>query len=246
MSKLLSLPDEILKLVLQHVPLRDRLGVMQNCSKLTRLDLECNFSDTQKATPVLDCLSSLVDLQHLVLSPTQRDSTALAGSTLPPFPELTTLTASCMDVGFFDNLAHSSSLLQLSVLPSPGEVTVGPREMPLDLPASLTKLSLHCQIEVGLLSLVPETLRELNIDGGVKGHAEPFLSGIARLQHLSALLLESLDGLAWSWSCIQRTHSEQQLGVAYLTRTQPGRRCGAVYLSCRAQATPPYFRMHRR
>jgi hypothetical protein len=173
-------------------------GVIQNCSKLTRLDLECNFSDTQKDTPVLDCLSSLADLQHLVLSPAQRDSTALAGSTLPPFPDLTTLTASCMDMGFFDNLAHSSSLLQLTVLPSPGGVTVGPRKMPdLDLPASLTKLSLHCQIEAGLLSLVPETLRELYIDGGVEGHAEPFLSGIARLQHLSALLLDTLDGLAW-------------------------------------------------
>jgi hypothetical protein len=173
-------------------------GVIHNCSKLTRLELECNFSDSPTDIPVLDCLSSLVDLQHLVVSPAHRDNAALAGSTLPAFPHLTTLTASCMDVGFFGHLGNSSRLLELSVLPSPGEVTVGPRKMPhLEIPDSLTKLSLQCNIEVGLLGLVPETLRELYIDGGVEGFAEPFLSSLARLQHLSALVLDTLDGLAW-------------------------------------------------
>jgi hypothetical protein len=110
-------------------------GVIHGCSKLTRLELECNFSDVPQDTPVLDCLSSLVDLQHLVVSPADRNTTALAGSSLPPFPTLTTLTARCMDVGFFDNLAHSSSLLELSALHSPDGIIVGPVGMPvLQLP----------------------------------------------------------------------------------------------------------------
>jgi hypothetical protein len=74
-------------------------GVIHGCSKLTRLELQCNFSNTPKGDPVLDSLSSLVDLQHLVVSPVDLNATALAGSTLPVFPHLTTLTVSCMDVG---------------------------------------------------------------------------------------------------------------------------------------------------
>jgi hypothetical protein len=52
-------------------------------------------------------------------------------------------------------------------------------------------------MEVGMLSLVPETLRELYVDGPVEGHADAFVLGIARLQHLSALLLDTLEGLHW-------------------------------------------------
>jgi hypothetical protein len=171
-------------------------GVIHGCSKLTRLELQCSFSDTPKGQPVLDSLSSLVDLQHLVVSPADLDTTALAGSTLPPFALLTTLTASCMDVGFLDNLAHNSSLLELTVLPSPNGITVGPSMMPaLELPDSLTKLALECPIETGLLSLVPETLRELYIDGRVVGPVDAFLFNIGRLQHLTALLLDTLEGL---------------------------------------------------
>ena len=173
-------------------------GVIQGCSKLTRLQLECNFSRARTDTPVLDCLSSLVDLQHLVMSPVDRNSKGLAGSTLLAFPHLTSLSTRCMEVGFLDNLAHSSNLLELSVLPSPPEITLGPLKMPaLELPVSLTKLSLLCRIEAGLLSLAPETLRGLYMDGGVEGDADALLSGIARLQHLTVLLLDSVEDVDW-------------------------------------------------
>jgi hypothetical protein len=101
-----------------------------------------------------------------------------------------------MDVGFLDNLSHSSNLRELSVLASPSGITLGPFTMPdLELPESLTKLSLQCRIQTGLLSLVPATLRELYIDGGVEGHADALLFGIGRLQHLTTLVLDTLEGL---------------------------------------------------
>ena len=150
-------------------------GIARICTKLTRLVLYCDIIDNwdRSKGAVLDCLSSLVHLQHLEVQPHKRLSTwssvgGLSGATLPSLaPKLTYI--------HIDSLS-TANLLQLSVLtnlqelclPAPfddmghllGPQLLGPSSVPgLVLPASLTKLVLLCKIEAVMLSLVPTGLK---------------------------------------------------------------------------------------
>ena len=201
-------------------------GVLQACTKLTRLVLHYNKIYNPGS------LSCLVNLQHLDV----RLHKGLNGfgpvwhgpdATLPRLQQLTYLHVDSLSA---DNLLQLGGLTDLQELHLIADdmCPVGPSRVPgVVLPASLTKLELLSRIEAGLLSLVPCGLRELKINCDVEGPAEgpgSFLSGIARLQRLTRLEL-SPNGLNWP-----------PTGVAYAVLTSSS---SLVYLSMVVTRFPP-------
>jgi hypothetical protein len=199
---------------LQLLTAGDRIGVSQCCTKLTSLVLvgADSISDFPSGA-VLDCLSSLVHLQHLHLLTSGEGNDdhyigGLGSATLPRLTLLTYLDVMCLSV---ENLLQLGLLVNLQDLHlfTNSAVAVGPGSVPgLSFPSSLTKLDLsltwqdglHAKVEAGILSLLPTGLQHMDItcpvDGPVDGPGS-FLSGMARLQHLTELSLETKDGLNW-------------------------------------------------
>ena len=178
-------------------------GVMQGCTNLTRLELQCQLSDARGAVYVgpVDGLSSLMHLQHLDVQ-ARKDAWrpyALGGlshATLSRMQHLTYLRFHSLDVG---NLLHLSALTSLQVLHLDvvfaGAIAVGPRSVAgMKFPASLKVLCLLCPIEAAILSLVPTGLQDLQLDCDVEDEDEDsgpgsFLSCMARLQHLTSFVM---------------------------------------------------------
>ena len=183
-------------------------GVIPGCTKLTRLDLSCTIIDFP-AGGVVDSLSSLVHLQHLIVSPQMYpyganvSPYAIGGvctATLPRLQQLTHITISGFSA---DNLLQLGALTNLKVLEFEvyGDVIVSPSSLPgLVFPASLIGLGIASPVEAGVLSVVPTGLQSLLLDLVVQGPAEgpgSLLCGLGRLQHLTRLVLRSPAGLEW-------------------------------------------------
>jgi hypothetical protein len=172
-------------------------GVVQGCSKLTRLKLDC-IVDGFPQDGVLDSLSSLVHLLHFHVEPTNAPTAGLSSATLPRLQHLTYLQTERLSV---ENLLQLSCLTNLQVLhvlgagEIAGDIVVGPSSVPgLMFPGSLRMLGLYSKFEAAVLSLVPTGLQQLLIGRGVEGPGS-FLSCVAPLQHLTMLALADGEGL---------------------------------------------------
>jgi hypothetical protein len=183
-------------------------GVIQCCTKLTRLDLSCSIIDAPAGAVVHRSLSSLLHLQSLSVWPRiqERDSYSVGGlssSTLPRLKNLTHLSVRSLSI---DNLAQLGGLtsLQALTLEVNSEVPVGPSSAPgLTVPASLTRLWVLSPVQAAFLSVVPVGLQCLHLSCSVEGPAEgpsSFLSGMARLQHLTSLDLVLRNGSHKAWT----------------------------------------------
>ena len=181
-------------------------GVIQSCTKLTRLEVWCDALDTD-TTVINDGLMSLVHLQHLNVGPVLQAPGAehpLIGDTLPSFQHLTYLEVHRLSI---ENLLQLGTLTNLQELRlsaddlSLNDIAVGPSSVPgLGLPTSLTRLGLLSPMEAGLLSLIPADLQDLSIEHGVHGPAvgpDSFLSGLARLQNLNRLYIDPYKNMHW-------------------------------------------------
>ena len=164
-------------------------GVLQECTKLTRLHLFCEIVDAPGGA-VADSLSSLVHLQHLRIN--------VPAATLPCMHHLTHLEGYSLSVESLLQLGGLSSLQELHLSAAGGDMSklytaVGPSSVPgLSFPASLKTLVLLSPVEAGILSLVPPGLQHLTVHRDVEGPAEgpgSFLSYMARLKHLTQLFL---------------------------------------------------------
>jgi hypothetical protein len=178
------------------------MGVLHCCTKLTLLELRCSIFDAHAGR--IDCLSSLVHLQHLVVFPANMPiPLMLSSATLPSLKHLTYFLARDLSIDHLTQFSGLTSLRELN-LDAYSDMAVGPSSVPgLVFPASLTKLELLSDVEAGLLSLVPPGLQELRVWGGVEGPADgpdslfACMAGLQRLSRLSALCLVPVPGLHW-------------------------------------------------
>jgi hypothetical protein len=182
-------------------------GVIQGCTKLTRLYL-CSEIIGAPEGAVVDGLSSLVHLQYLWVHPSMLSADGavrymcggLPDGTLICLQHLTSLSVRGFSV---ENLMHLGCLtsLQRLELDTVDDTVIGPSTFPgLALPASLKALLLYTPVDAEILSLVPAALQELWVVRPVHGPAEgpkSFLSCMARLQHLTKLVVLQRGGLAW-------------------------------------------------
>jgi hypothetical protein len=174
-------------------------GVIQGCTKLTRLELKCGIIDAPDDNVMLDgSLSSLVHLQHLDVAPTPATPESLwplSGLSRDVLPQLQHLTHLSVEELVIDNLFQIGALTKLQSLDLmvAYDTPIGPSSVPgLVFPASLKTLFLSTPVEAGILSLVPTGLLDLRVVSVVVGPAEgpgSFWSCMARLQHLTKLLL---------------------------------------------------------
>jgi hypothetical protein len=181
-------------------------GVIQGCTKLTRLELYCDITDAPEGS-VIDSLSSLVHLQHLDVRAMKFVANrgvecalgGFSGATLPCLQHLTAFTG-WLSVENMQQLGELSCLKQLNFAVE-SSIAIGPSSVPgLVFPSSLTYLCSGTGVEAGLLSLVPSGLRALRLDEVAEGPAEgpsSLLSCMSRLQHLTQLVLECGDTLDW-------------------------------------------------
>ena len=175
-------------------------GILQDCTKLTRLKLSCNVIDAPAGVEV-DSLSGLVLLKELHVEPANSNTVVLSQRTLP---SLTRLTHLCMALAAenLTQLGLLTNLEQLSLYEGDSNHTAtGPSSMPdLVFPASLTQLSLCCSVEAGVISLVPDTLESLEMGGAVEGPTDgpgSLMACLSRLQQLTYLYLDLEDGMSW-------------------------------------------------
>ena len=174
-------------------------GVVQGSCKLTRLELlDCNI--TALSAGVVDGLASLEHLQHLTVRHTSHflardDVEGLSQATLPSLTELTYLWVENLSRENLTQLGGLTNLqeLHLRALEHYDDPSVGPSSVPgLVLPASLSKLELHSEVEVGLLSLIPAGLKVLGVHCSYEGPTDgpmSLLSCMARLQDLTEVEL---------------------------------------------------------
>jgi hypothetical protein len=167
-------------------------GVIQGCTKLTRLEVCGGLIFDEGA--VVDCLSNLVHLQHLVLR--AGNPAWLCSATLHGMQHLTHLNVHSLPA---DNLLQLGALTKLQQLHlrAVGGTLVGPSRVPnVALPVSLTKLVLVSPIKAGLLLSIPAGLQHLGIADVSEGPDEGpplFLPGMSRLQHLTCLRVDGRD-----------------------------------------------------
>jgi hypothetical protein len=187
-------------------------GVIHGCTKLTRLVLCCNIIDAPVGT-VVDSLSSLVHVQHLcVHGRVPGDGGGLdswggyligglSDVTLPRLKHLTYLRVHGLNDQNLLQLQHLTSLSALVMNHHPPFAAVGPSSVPgLVFPASLKTLISWSSMEAGILSVLPTGMQELRLEVGVDGPADgpgSLLSCMPRLQHLTWLLLQAGNSLAW-------------------------------------------------
>jgi hypothetical protein len=167
-------------------------GVIQGCTKLTRLEMQLwDNIDAPNGVVLHGSLSSLVHLQHLAVRHFS-GSCSLSVDTLPRLQHLTYLDVHGISIGNLSQLAGLTRLQELRLV-ADSSIAVGPSSVPgLELPASLTKLKLLSPVEAGILSVVPTGLRYLQLSCDVEGTADSeglgaFLSYMANLQHLTQL-----------------------------------------------------------
>ena len=174
-------------------------GVIQGCTKLTKLELQ-GSRDVSAQGDVVDSLSSLIHLQHLEFR--IKNASALSIATLPRMQHLTYLDASSLSVENLLQLGALTSLQEFGLVGTRNTVAIGPSSVPgLVLPASLTNFVLLAPVEIGILSVVPTTLQDLWLECEFSGPIEgpgSLLSGLARLQHLTQLHVYSERG-AHEW-----------------------------------------------
>lgn len=170
-------------------------GVIQDCIKLTRLNLSCEFSD-EPEDGLID-LSSLVHLQHLEVSP--EDGKGLSIATLPRLQHLTHLYVFHIST---DNLLQLSCLTNLQVLDltAMGGTAGHPFSISdMVLPASLTKFELWEWIDAGVLSVVPTGLQDLQFmcssEVDLAEGPGSWLSNLGRLQQLTRLDVNPQDAI---------------------------------------------------
>jgi hypothetical protein len=181
------------------------LNAVQQCTKLTWLELLCKITDIHVPGTV-DCLSSLVHLKHLRVLPTLQKCD-LSRAALQHLQHLTHLDVSCLSAENVLQLRGLTSLQELTLWPGwNADMVFGPSSVPgLVFPPFLKKLFLPSYeaeryVEAALLRLIPSGLEELEVKCGVRGPAEgpdSFLSGLACLQSLTRLLVAPDDDLAW-------------------------------------------------
>jgi hypothetical protein len=178
-------------------------GVIQGCTKLTKLDLQCDILDAPRGAVVDDSLSRMLQLEHLQVVPSSPYEYSVGGlhsNTLPSMEHLTHLEVRSLSV---DNLLQLGGLTNLRFLHLRvhSDIAVGPNNVPgLVLPASLTGLVLWSPVEVGLLSVVPAGLKDFALRCFIEGAADTqssLLSSMARLQHHTRLVLRQLGDLDW-------------------------------------------------
>jgi hypothetical protein len=151
-------------------------GVVHDCTKLTRLELQCHIMDG----PMIDSLSQLVHLQHLHVQPRGPGPAyeccaigSLSSATLTCLRQLTCLEAHGLAV---ESLAQLSALTCLQALHCelsgpPGVVAMRPSTS-LVFPVSLKTLDVRCDVEVGVLCLIPAGLTALMLFCVVPGPTE--------------------------------------------------------------------------
>ena len=186
-------------------------GVVQGCTKLTRLDMRCNLIDAP-AGAVVDSLSSLVHLQHLsllprtvewhdhVFVPAATNSLSIGGLSSETLPRLTCLTyldvrsLSALNLAQLGGLTNLKEFSAACLAADEDGFAVSPSSVPgFAFPSSLTKLDLDLNVEAGILSLLPDGLKHLHMsECRVEGPAEgpgSMLFYLARLQQLTRLEL---------------------------------------------------------
>ena len=177
-------------------------GVIQGCTKLTRLELDCNIIDAAEGA-VVDSLSSLVDLQHLSVLPTGAGWVThylggLSGSTLPRLKHLTRLDVRYLSNENLAQLGGSTNLQELVLHAAGDGAAVGPGSAPgLAFPASLTRFETESRVQAEVVSLLPAGLKELHMLGVVEGPIGgpgSMLFYIGRLQQLTRLELHLDNG----------------------------------------------------
>ena len=193
----------LLELRVRNDYLDVKLEAVQQCTKLTRLELQCNI--TGNHVPGADCLSSLGHLQHLRMLPALQKC-PLSRATLGILQHLTHLETG-LTVDNFLQLGDLASLQELTLHTdwdsSYTYTPVGPNNVPcLEFPPFLKKLCLLDDVEAALFSLIPTGLERLEVERGVWGPAEgpdSFLSGLARLQSLTSLYVDPGKDKGMPW-----------------------------------------------
>jgi hypothetical protein len=195
-------------------------GVIQGCSNLTRLELQCDIIDAPKGA-VIDSFSSLVHLHHLDVLVAKPSSAAenedpgvtlyrsggLSSATLPCLQHLTHLS-SCLSVENLLQLGDLTRLQQQAFAVPPQQqkwvaraITFGPSSVPgLVFPASLTSLTICSEVDTGVLSLVPTWLLSLRLQCVIEGPAQGpglLLSCMSGLQRLTQVSLDCCIGVNW-------------------------------------------------
>jgi hypothetical protein len=183
-------------------------GVIQGCTKLTKLELRCNIRDAPRGDVITTTLSRLLQLEHLQVIPLRGVAIGaysvggLHSGTLPCLKHLTRLDVYRLAV---DNVAQLGALTNLRDfalrINNSTAAPVGPSSVPaFALPVSLTRLELCSAVEAGVLSLVPAGLKDFALVCAVEGAAEApslLLSCLARLQHVTRLYLHPEGDLSW-------------------------------------------------
>ena len=177
-------------------------GIIEQCIKLTRLDLSCHIMDNPRIGG-MSCLDRLQQLQHLHVHPRgpwpawhPYTIKGLPSSTLPCLQQLTYLSVQNLSV---ENLPQLGSLTRLQGLSFgvTGATVFGPSTVHgLVFPDSLTSFHVQTSVEGGVLSMLPTRLRVLELGYVVQGPIEGLdllLSGVARQQHLTRLSILSSE-----------------------------------------------------
>jgi hypothetical protein len=176
-------------------------GVMQDCTKLTRLKLLGYTISDMPEDGLIDSLSSLVHLQHLEAFAEAGKGLSIA--TLPRLQHLTCLHVMDMST---ENLSQLSGLTNLQDLhlTEVGETKGCPSTVPgLALPTSLTILKLSDYTDAGIVSVVPTGLQHLQLSCG--SEVDPpngpgsWLSSLGRLQQLTSLYVLPVLNSVGAW-----------------------------------------------
>jgi hypothetical protein len=199
-------------------------GLFDDCTKLTYLDLCCNFIDAPQDA-VLDSLSSLAHLQHLDVTPYNLQTSrlyylgGLSSSTLPRLTQLTYLQFRDLSVENLAQLGGLTNLHGLTLVAADESIAVGPNSVPnMMLPATLKQVWVRGTVHAGLLSLLLAGLIKLDINATVEGPAQgpsSLLSCMTHLQHLMHLEVY-IDG--WpvagpAYSGLTASSSVVELGI---------------------------------
>jgi hypothetical protein len=135
-------------------------GVIQSCTKLTEVVMQCDIIDAPMGAAV-DIFSTLVHLEGLHINLTDPNVFGLSCGSLPLLTRLTSLTAHNLAAENLAQLGLLTNLLDLGLM-GYSISGIGPSSVPgLVLPASITLLDLRITMQPAILSLVPTGLRSL-------------------------------------------------------------------------------------
>jgi hypothetical protein len=235
------------------------LGVIQGCTKLTKLELSSTDVIDGATGAVVDSLSRLVHLQHLSSYlwawQTYKHIRAFSEATMPRLVQLTHLHVENLSRKNLVQLGGLTNLQQLCLMDDKTEEPVyddgdavilfGPGTLPgLAFPASLTQLVLIEGEDASILSLVPPGLKHLNVQGPVSGPTEgpgSLLSYISALQQLTELGV-FLVGYGWPTAghAYSSLTASSHLASLELSHTPPSWRGLAVCVPWHTSAASPH------